>query len=508
LSNQSRTILRLAAVLSLCTGPVWAGARFELEGAPPRPRIVIATFFSELLPGLRAITEDFEAATGIALDVQGVPYLSYRMWLHARFLGEDPPDVLLLESTELAWRYGQAGLMVCFDDLIDRPNPLAADTRPWSAAFRKPHIQQSLDTNGHLYLIPFTQYGVGFFYNKKQYTACALQPPTTWDGLLRNMDRLQEEGYTAFVTAVKPDDAQTVWIAATMLECFMRVHIPEVNLRTTPGWRFDCLDRECTIGERIDLSERIAAFEKGIIDPRRAPELAEVARLVKDMSRRWRPDFLSLGGEQIYKIFASGQTAHMMNGTWYLGELADLQALMREVAPETAFDYGVFPFPELTPATTSLARAGGINQNAGMRSCLMVPVQKKAPWRRQAAIALCHYLTLPGPAAKVFSHSNTYDIPAVAAVPPKPEAEALMPKREYAFLPLMNFAGYDTQSLSEFWPLWQGFLGGTMDLETFLAKLSDSHRASLVRQAEIYAEELDVEFLTAQLGPDNGWVTR
>jgi len=145
---------RLAISLCLAACCAAAGAPLELPGAPDEPRIVVCTFFSEMLSGLRAVAGDFEAETGIALEVQAVPYLGYQMWLHARFLAKNAPEVLVLENPGLAWRYGQAGLMTCFDDLVEAPNPFAPQDGPWREAFRKPHLLQSLDTNGRLYLIP------------------------------------------------------------------------------------------------------------------------------------------------------------------------------------------------------------------------------------------------------------------------------------------------------------------------------------------------------------------
>ncbi len=294
IGNISVKVLKAFICVFLAWGAAQAraDAPIKLDGAPEHPSIVLTTFFSEFLPGLRTITADFERDTGIALEVQGIPYLSYLTWIHARFLAKNPPEVFLLENPGLAWRYGQAKLMHCFDADIGEPNPLDQDGLPWSAAFRKPHIQQSLDTNGHLYLIPYTQYGVGFFYNGTAYDQLGLTPPATWNELLDNMDAVLKSGQTAFLTAVRSDDTQSTWIAAAIEECLMRVHIPEVNLRTaTPNWHFDYQDRQCTVEERIDISERIVAFEKGIIDPAKAPEFEEVARIVKDMSTRWRPRF-------------------------------------------------------------------------------------------------------------------------------------------------------------------------------------------------------------------------
>jgi hypothetical protein len=215
-----------------------------------------------------------------------------------------------------------------------------------------------------------------------------------------------------------------------------------------------------------------------------------------------------MSGIEIYRTFAAGRTAHMMNGTWYLGELGNLQRIMQEVSPENAFTHGIFPFPQLTAETTPLVRAGGINQNAGMRACLVVTRSGEEDWRERAGVLLCHYLTLPRVANKVFENANVFDIPAVAAVPPRPETEALLPRESFAFLPVASFSSYDPQGTDEFWTLWQGYLGDKIDLDRFLADLSASHRRGLKRQALVYRHELDPEFVRRELGDRAGeWMS-
>ncbi|MCX7019993.1 MAG: hypothetical protein NTY46_13595 [Candidatus Sumerlaeota bacterium] len=271
------------------------------------------------------------------------------------------------------------------------------------------------------------------------------------------------------------------------------------SLVHAPDWQFDPLDRRCTLNEKIDLSELIVAFEAGLIDPVRSPEYAETARLVRELSKTWRPDFLSLDGEQAYRTFAKGRTAYTMNGTWFLRDFKGEMDVLREIAPDRVFDYEVFGFPELTDRSTSLTLAGGINQNAGLRACLIATKQAGA-WRGEAAMLLCQYLTLPRVSRKVFDHNDVYDISALKDVAPKPGTEALLPRAEYAFLPVALFGGYDAQSGSEFWTAWQQFLGGRTDQAGFLAQLSRSYRKALRRLAVINPGEVDHEFIRRELG--------
>jgi ABC-type glycerol-3-phosphate transport system substrate-binding protein len=219
-----------------------------------------------------------------------------------------------------------------------------------------------------------------------------------------------------------------------------------------------------------------------------------------EFSNMWRPDFLQLDGQEVYELFSKGDIAYTLNGTWYFGTLQSDLELLEEIAPERVFDYSTFPFPDLTAASTDLALAGGINQNAGMRACLILPKQPRAPWREDAAILLAHYLTIPEVARQVFFNSQSWDISALNEVPPRPEAEGLLPESRYAYLPVADLLGYDDQAIGEFWPLWQDFLGKRIDQQRFLQLLSQQHRASLERLARAAGPNLDQTFIRRHLG--------
>jgi ABC-type glycerol-3-phosphate transport system substrate-binding protein len=227
--------------------------------------------------------------------------------------------------------------------------------------------------------------------------------------------------------------------------------------------------------------------------------------MVRQLVPWWRPDFLSLSGEELYRLFASGRSLNFMNGTWYLKDIHPLQEQMRRVAPSAAFEFGTFPFPELDGEWARLARAGGVNQNTGLRGCLLLPRQQREPWREEAAIRLAQFLTAPHITQIVFDESNVYDLPAMPEVRAKPESQPLVPRTRYAFLPLAYFEGYDAQAVSEFWPAWQAYLGSPeteAELDRFLERLSASHRGALRRAAAAFPEDVDPEFLTAALGAD------
>ncbi|HYD83990.1 MAG TPA: extracellular solute-binding protein, partial [Opitutus sp.] len=419
--------------------------------------LVLVSIHEDLLPGIRAVLPEFERRTGVPIAAQSVPYSAHELWIRTQMLSRKAPDVLLVESTDLPWRYGQAGLLAAWDEWLQSPNPHDAGhlARPWQEAFHNELIHQARDAAGTIWCVPYTQYGVGFFYNRGVYEELRLTSPQTWEELLANFGAVRADGRSALVTAVKPNDHQSLWMADMLLELLLRPVAEQVNLQTRAGWRYDPLDPECTRGEVITLEERLVAFDRGLIDPARAPAFRETARLMRRLAAEFRPDFLSLDGEEVPRVFARGESVHFLNGTWFLRPLTTMQRSIADIAPDRVFPWGVFPFPELTAETTALPRLGGINQNSGLRACFIVPRQPANPERERRAIDLVRFLTAPAVAEQAFGETAVYDLPAMTDVPPKPGAEPLVPKVRYAFLVLAQFRGYDARSEGEFWTLWQ-----------------------------------------------------
>ncbi len=453
------------------------------------------------MPGLRLVLGDFEKASGWPASAQAVPYAAHEMWIRTQILSENPPDVLLVEAADLPTRYGQSGRLMRWDRLFAAPNPYdtAHADRIWQDGFYNELVHQSRDAAGAVWCVPYTQYGVGFFYNQTVYDELDLAPPATWEALEENFRRVRQAGHAALVTAVRPNDHQTLWMADMILELLLRPVAVEVNLQAPPGWEYDAFDPESTRGEVITLEERLVAFERGLIDPAKALAFREAARLVRSLSTQFRPDFLSLDGDEVPRVFARGQAVHFLNGTWYLRPLAAMQSSIATIAPERVFPWGVFPFPELTAQSTSLPRLGGINQNSGLRACFIVPLRPGDPARQQAAIDLVRFLTAPAAVAKALGGTEVYDLPASRDVRPKAGAEPLVPKVRYAFLTLAFWRGYDARGEGDFWTLWQRFLGGAIDEDQFVRALSTIHRAALYRLSQSNAAVMDQEFLRRHL---------
>jgi maltose-binding protein MalE len=84
-----------------------ARGQVDKEYFQNKPPIIACTFYPEILQGMRAVTKDFEANTGIKVHIQSVPYELFEMWLQSRFLAGRAPEVMIMEKKQMFWRYGQ-----------------------------------------------------------------------------------------------------------------------------------------------------------------------------------------------------------------------------------------------------------------------------------------------------------------------------------------------------------------------------------------------------------------
>lgn len=480
----------------------WSSAApCHADGNQADDPIVVVTFFGEILPGLRKVVEGYTAETGRPVTVQGMPYASYEMWLRTQFLSKRPPDVVIIEDTILPWYYGQAGLLTELSEIIKQPNHYTPEPIPWADEFRQPYIQTCRDATGQLWCLPFTQYGVGFFYDRDIYDQLNLTPPSNWAELTDNFARIKLAGYDVQLTSIAITDGQTVWLSTMLEDCLMRHKIPAVNIDHTEGWRFDPLDPQTTINERIDLTERIIAFEKGIIDPAQATEYKELLRLLRLTTENWNVSLATMDNRELENAFGAGKVVHFLNGTWYLPFLDNFHKIMAEVEPQRVFNWSTFPVPQLTDRSTDLTLAGGINQNAGMRACLIIPTQPHAPNKIDPTIDFCRYLTRPDVMETVMATGGVYDIPAIERAKPLEASKPLLASLGYAYLPISSLTGYDAEAYSIFWTLWQRWFGNDISDDELLKRLSESQRQSLKRLAQRFHDDLDMKLIEKELGP-------
>ena len=496
-------------LILLTTFSMFAGSfevfakKYKIEGMPKNPKIVFATLFGQALSGIRYAAKKFYEDTGITVSVQGMPYYSHKMWIESQFLSQAPPAMMLIDGAgELVTTYGAQGLLMPFGKLLDEKNPFSGNDKPWRDEFKYVPLAAAVDLNGNYYCIPYTSYAVAFLYNEKFTKKYDVTPPKTWKEFVENGVKVKKMGGIAYGIALRTSDAQVDWISDIILGCLMRSKIPKINLVHAPGWKFNPFDPDSTKGEKISLSERIVAFNNGIIDPAIAPAYKVCMKMLKNFSRMWCNDYMGLTGAEVFNMFTRGNSTYYFEGTWGLNQITMTQKIFKTINPEKHFTWDAFPFPPITKETTELVTAGGVNQNTNMRGRIIIPKQKNK-WIQETAILFAQYITTPEMCAKVFKHSQLFDLPVIKGVKGKPGTDALIADNKFAsILPFVELWGYDTEARVHYETLNQEYFSDRIDMDTYLKRISLNQKASLKRLVRLYYKQLNFDFLKKELGKD------
>ena len=193
---------------------------------------------------------------------------------------------------------------------IDDTLPISELSRSFSPSV----IQSAAMYNGHVYFLPLTQHFVGFFYNKKVFSAHGVTPPRTWDEFLRAVATLRRKGVVPVALGAKAKWPAQFWFDYLLL-------------RTTS----------------IEYRDRLLNGNASFTDP----EVRRVFALWRDLVRAGafnaNPNELEFDRGAAAMVHR-GEAAMTLMGTWLIGYYAGPEYKWRE-----GEDYGFFPFPDISP---------------------------------------------------------------------------------------------------------------------------------------------------------------
>ena len=181
-----------------------------------------------------------------------------------------------------------------------------------SRAFTPTVIQSAAMYGGRILLLPLTQHYVGFFYNRKVFAAHGLEPPRTWDELMRAVVRLKRRGVVPIALG-----SQAKWPAQFWFDYLLLLSAP------------------------LAYRERLLSGQAAFTDP----EVARVFALWRDLVRQGgfnpRPNDVDFARGAATQVFR-GEAAMTLMGSWLIGYYAGPEYGWRE-----GEDFGFFPFPEI-----------------------------------------------------------------------------------------------------------------------------------------------------------------
>lgn len=117
------------------------------------------------------LIRDFQAASGLRVEVQKMPWSTYFDKLIAAIAAGDPPDLFVLHFSELA-AYAEMGALLPLDDLVDTDDSFVPH------ADRIESVWDRCMYEGRRYGVPLDVHMLGLYYNKDLFDRAGLPYPS------------------------------------------------------------------------------------------------------------------------------------------------------------------------------------------------------------------------------------------------------------------------------------------------------------------------------------------
>lgn len=276
----------------------------------------------------------------------------------------------------------QSYMVAPLDDALAKPNPYVPGNKRWSDVFDPTvfgsKVAAAVNSDGHLYYVPFTLYASGLYYNAKLLKAAGVSYPIrTFSDFLAGCDKIKATGHTPVAMDTADFGAQEVWtvIAEMMLHRYYD-RMNKFNAAGKPGTSTPVAPKSWAM-----------AVAKGTISTS-TPEVAAGLRLMKQFydrcaTPRWSGIASSSGALVGPDEFTSGKAA-MAIGTSYAGDLLST----------VGFSHGAMGFPTITTASTPLSQNAPARFGPSIGSSYMIPSTVKGA-KYDAALKFLQYLSAP-----------------------------------------------------------------------------------------------------------------
>jgi len=189
-----KKVLMFLALVCAFTG-VWAtGSADGKAAAGKKVELTVWDFkYDEAAIGpiFKTIDEDFmKANPGVVINHVAQPHDNYYEVIRSALASGTGPDVLLLHADQRATAVKDA--LLPLDTLVASWKSEVADSS-WAAT----------SVDGKIYGVPYTNQGIGFYYNKDLFKKAGLNPdkaPVSWNDFLAACESLKKAGIVPIVS--------------------------------------------------------------------------------------------------------------------------------------------------------------------------------------------------------------------------------------------------------------------------------------------------------------------
>lgn len=222
----------------------------------------------------------------IELDVQAIPPDGYRARLKTVAAANEMPDLFVMWPGAMTKEFVGG-------DLIQPINSLLDSKPEWKNGFM-PNSFTEFTIDGKTYSAPMALSPTSLlFYNKTLFDKYNVQPPKTWDDLLKLVDTFKKEKITPIALGNK-----AAWVAQSSILSSLADRV------TGTDWFLKAVD-----GNGAKFTD---------------PEFVQALTYLQQLSKAgaFQEGFNSIDNTQMEQMFAQGKAAMMIDGGWALTNLA------------------------------------------------------------------------------------------------------------------------------------------------------------------------------------------
>jgi len=225
---------------------------------------------------------------------------------------------------------------------LNQPNPYVKGNKRWIDTF-VPQIVQQTAFLGHYYQVSPNAQDALFFYNKDIFAKAGItSPPATWAQLIDDSAKIKKAGFIP--------DLYYLGDTYGLAENSSIVSLFENQVMSKTLHQLDTNHDGI-----VDLRELVIGIKNRTFSPMNA-DYQEAWKLLKQWSQYWQPNAIANPGTvNVAQVKSMAQWLRGQVGMTYVGTVQAKIALSTVKVP---FKWGVFKFPQVTPASSNFATPG------------------------------------------------------------------------------------------------------------------------------------------------------
>jgi ABC-type glycerol-3-phosphate transport system substrate-binding protein len=277
---------------------------------------------------------------GVTIKILPMPPGDPTIWEESVLAAGSAPDLLIPPYALSVFSDLPKHYWLNLTPYLNQPNPYVKGNKRWLDLFNAAGNTQVAFVGNQYYVVPNGALDCAFYYNKDIFAKVGItHVPTTWAELMADSARIKAAGYIPDLQFL--GDTYPIAENGSILSEFEN----QVMSKT-----FQRLDTDHN--GVVDIRELVYGIKHRIYSPMNA-DYQEAWKLYKDWSPYWQPNAAGNHGDSVgvpqIQLFVTGKAAMMYAFVAARGFLNQ---------DKVKFHWGVFKFPQVTPASSSYATPG------------------------------------------------------------------------------------------------------------------------------------------------------